>query len=129
MFLLYGKLRAIAIYRNYIADHLLSPHIKLLKKKRGLELVFRPHFPHNFWRKIFLLLYSINWPNFIAWLSLLCEILGNMCIVNQVVTSKIFKLTNLIFLSYMTKKLWQKLKYRENEKSFFNEIKSIFRHL
>ena len=31
--------------------------------------------------KIFMLLYSINWPNFIVWLPLLCEILGNMCIV------------------------------------------------
>ena len=29
---------------------------------------------------MFLLLNSINWPNFIVWLPLLCEILGNMCI-------------------------------------------------
>ena len=35
----------------------------------------------QFWRKIFLLLYSINWPNFIVWLSLFCEILDNICIV------------------------------------------------
>ena len=39
-----------------------------------------PHFPHSFWRKIFILLYSINWPNFVVWLPLRCEILGNMCI-------------------------------------------------
>ena len=39
------------------------------------------HFPHDFWRKIFILLYSINWRSFIVWLSLLREILGNMCIV------------------------------------------------
>ena len=46
------------------------PHIKLfLKIKRGLELVSLPYFLHNikqykiFWRKISLLLYSINWPN------------------------------------------------------------------
>ena len=58
---------------------MLSPHIKHFQKiKRGLELVFLPHFLHNFWRKIFLLLYSINWPNFIVWLPLSCEILGNM---------------------------------------------------
>ena len=38
------------------------------------------HFPHNVWRKIFLLLYSINGPSFIVWLPLLCEILGNICI-------------------------------------------------
>ena len=81
MFLLYDKLTAIEIYWNLTAGHLLSPHVKLfLKIERGLELVSWHHFLHNFWRKIFLLLYSINWPNFIVWLPLLCEILGNMCI-------------------------------------------------
>ena len=42
--------------------------------------VSSPHFVHNFWRKMFVMLYSINWPNFIVWLPLLFEILGNMCI-------------------------------------------------
>ena len=32
LFLLYGKLRAIEIYQDLDADHLLSPHIKLSKK-------------------------------------------------------------------------------------------------
>ena len=50
------------------------------KSNKGLELVSLPYFLQNFWRKIFLLLYSINWPNFIVWLPLLCEILGNTCI-------------------------------------------------
>ena len=60
---------------------MLLSHIKhFLKIKRSLELISLPHFLHNFWRKIFILLYSINWPRFIAWLLLLCEILGNMCI-------------------------------------------------
>ena len=49
------------------------------KTKRGVELVSLLHFLHHFWRKIFLLLYSNNWPNFIFWLSLLREILYNMC--------------------------------------------------
>ena len=49
-------------------------------KKRGLELVSLPHFLHNFWRKIFLFLYSIKWQNFIVSLPLLCEISGNMSI-------------------------------------------------
>ena len=35
---------------------------------------------HNFWREIFLLLYFINWPNFIVWLPLLGEILNNISI-------------------------------------------------
>ena len=40
---------------------MLSPHIQLFHKiKIGLELVSLPHFRHSFWRKIFLLLYSIN---------------------------------------------------------------------
>ena len=60
---------------------MLSLHISFfLNIKTGLELVSLPHFLHNFWRKIFFLLYSINWPHFIAWLPLLCEILGNMFI-------------------------------------------------
>ena len=60
---------------------MLSPPIKLFRKiKRSLELVSLPHFSHNFWKKIFILLYDINWPNFTVWLPLLCEIFGNMCI-------------------------------------------------
>ena len=37
------------------------------------------------WRKIFPALYSTNWPNFIAWLTLCLEILGNMFIVRGLV--------------------------------------------
>ena len=36
---------------------------------------------YDFLRKIFLVLYSISWPNFIVWLPLLLEILGNMGIL------------------------------------------------
>ena len=57
--------------------------LSFIKKQKGrLELVSLLYFPHNFWKKIFLSLYSINWPNFIFWLLLLCEILGNMLIAN-----------------------------------------------
>ena len=57
------------------------PHIKLFWKiKRGQGLVFLPHFPDNFWRKIFLLSYYINWPSFIVWLALLREVMGNILI-------------------------------------------------
>ena len=56
--------------------------MKLFKKtKRGLELASLPYFPQDFCRKIFFLLYSINRPNLIFWLPLICEILSNMCIV------------------------------------------------
>ena len=50
------------------------------KIKERLELVFLPQFLYDFWRKIFLMLYSINWTNLITWLSLFLEILGTMCI-------------------------------------------------
>ena len=58
--------------------HLILSFFK--KIKRGLKLVSLPHFLHNFLRKLFLLIYSIDWPNFIVWLPLLCEILGNTCL-------------------------------------------------
>ena len=35
-----------------------------------------PHYLHDFWRKIFYFLYSINWPNVIVWLPLFCEIIS-----------------------------------------------------
>ena len=52
-----------------------------LQNKRGLGLVSLPHFLHNFWRIVFLLLHFTNWPNFIFWLPLLLEILGNTSVV------------------------------------------------
>ena len=47
---------------------------------KGLGLVSPAHFVYDFSTKIFPMLYSINSPNFIAWLPLLLEIFGNMCI-------------------------------------------------
>ena len=45
--------------------------------EKGLGLVPPPYFLYDFSRKMFFMLYSINWPNFIVWLPLLLEILGN----------------------------------------------------
>ena len=64
------KLRTTCIYLN-----------SFLKTKRGLELVSLCHFPHDFWRKIFPLLYFINRSTFTVWLPLLPEILNNMFIL------------------------------------------------
>ena len=47
---------------------------------KGLGIVSPAHFVYHFSTKMFLMLYSINWPNFIAWLLLLLEILDNMYI-------------------------------------------------
>ena len=46
---------------------------------KGLEIVFPAHLVYDF-LKVFLMLNSINWPNFIDWLLLFFEILVNMCI-------------------------------------------------
>ena len=63
---------------NECADNLLLTDKKLLRKiKRGLELASLSYFLHDFWRKLFLTLHSINWPNFFRW-----NFLDNMCIVN-----------------------------------------------
>ena len=50
----------------------------LLEKRLGI--VFPPHIVYDFSREMFVMLYSSNWPNFIVWLALLLEILGDMCI-------------------------------------------------
>ena len=93
--------------------------------ENGLGMASLTHFVYDFSRKIFLLLYSINRPNFIVWLPLLLE-MSNMC--NVIVCIPGYDVinfaNNLIFLikpfCYMTedKNSRQKLKYLENEKSF-----------
>ena len=65
----------------------------LLKNRRGLELVSLAHFLHDFWRKVFLLFYTIDWLNFFAWLPLLRDVFVLQLFVNHLVTSQILKLT------------------------------------
>ena len=75
-----SKSRNTNISSNYDADHLLLTHIRRFQKtNRGLQLVSLPHFPHDFWRKMFLTSYSIKWPNFIDCLPLILETLDNIC--------------------------------------------------
>ena len=78
--------------------------------EKGLGIVFPVHFMYDFSRKMLLMLYYVNWTNFITWLLLLLEILGNKCIAIvcfpgcDVINFQ----TNLIFLIgpffYMIKK-------------------------
>ena len=91
---------------------------------KGLGIVSPAHFVYDFSTKMFLMLYSINRPNFMAWLLLLLEILGNMCIAVACYRGCevwISKLT-LLFLSshffYMRKKSRQKLNKQERNKLF-----------
>ena len=69
------------------------------KIKRSFELVSLPHFLHNFWRKIFLPLHSINWRSFNVRYWVICLL---QLFVNQVLTSWILKLT-LPFLTQRNK--------------------------
>ena len=98
-------------------------------------LIFPPHFVHDFSKKIFIMLYSINRSNFIVWLLMLLDIFGKMCIAIvcfpgcDVITFEINLIVLIKPFYYMTKKSRQKFKYLENEKSFQGEIKSIFHHL
>ena len=45
-----------------------------------LGIVSPAYFVYDFPTKMFLMLYSFNLPNFIAWLPLRLDILGNVCI-------------------------------------------------
>ena len=74
--------------------------------------------------KMFLMLCSINWANFFAWLSLLLEILVNLCIAIvcwpgcDVINLEIKVIFLIKPFYHMTKKSKQKFRYFENEKSF-----------
>ena len=101
--------------KNYkISDYWSRDMLNFNFPEKDLGLVSPPHFVYDFSRKMFFMLYSINWPDFIVWLSLLLEILGNMCtaIVYQPDCDVIKFEINLTFLiklfCYMTKKSRQK---------------------
>ena len=68
-------------------------HLALFKLflKRGLELAFLPCFLYNFWRKIFLFLYCINWTNFSVYFMRYWTIWLLQLSVNHVVMSWILK--------------------------------------
>ena len=48
--------------------------------EKDLGIVSPLHLLYDFSRRMFLMLYSINWPNLISWLRLLLETLVNMYI-------------------------------------------------
>ena len=99
--------------------------------RKGSETSFLPHSVNDFTRKVFLMLYYINWPNFVVFFLLLLKIFDNICFsiacfqACDVINSEI-KLVFLVKLfCYMTKKSRQKFKYIENEKSFWGGIKAF----
>ena len=89
------------------------------KKKRGVELVSLPHFIHDFWRKIFLLLRSFT--KFQCLVPFTSWDIGKYGYYNSLLTKpwrNKFWIYSLIFLIKpffcMTKKSRQKFKYLEN---------------
>ena len=132
MFLSYVQIK---VYQNILKLRCwplaLTLYIAFLTKT-CLELGSLSHCLHDFWRNIFLAIYFISWPNFIALSTLLLKILYNMCII--IICCPVFDVINFeVNLNllikpffYITKKSWQKFKYLENKKSFKHEIKSIF---
>ena len=85
-------------------------------------------------KKMLLILYSNNWPNFIIWLSLLLAILGNMCIANACFPGRdviIFEINLILLIKlfyYMTEKSRQKFKYLQKERWKKRGEKKLFSH-
>ena len=91
----------------------------ILNFVKGFGTSFSTTFWVRFFKKIFFMLYSISWPNWISWLPFLPEILGNMCIV--IICCPVCGVINLkLTIAFLSsrKKTGQKCKYLKNEKSF-----------
>ena len=91
--------------------------------ENSLGIVSSPYFVYDFSRKMFLMLYSIRWTNFIVGLALLLAIVGNMCIAivcfpgSDVINFDI----NLIFVTkpfFLWEQKVKRMKCLENEMSF-----------
>ena len=60
-------------------------HIKFFLLKMRSVTSFLSYFLDEFWRKMFLLLYSINWPYVIVWLPCNCFAMSYILLSYQVV--------------------------------------------
>ena len=76
--LIWGKVSKNKLYKTfcYWSRNILNFNFS----EKGLGVVSPPHFVFVCSRKMFLMLCSVNWPNFIVWLPLPLEILGSMCV-------------------------------------------------
>ena len=79
--------------------------------KRVWKIVPPPYFEYDFSRKLFLMLYSINWPDFIIWLPLLLEILGNMSNTQTICRQKPTNCLSVFNHFVGLKVKWKTLKY------------------
>ena len=78
MFLLHAQ---VVVYKNMLKItcwlFAFTLYKTFLRNKNKSKTIIHASFLHNFWINIFLLLYSVNWPNLTAWLSLVLELLPN----------------------------------------------------
>ena len=107
----------------------------ILKSSYRMLQVYLPHFPHNFWRKIFLWLYSTIYylTKFHRLVAFTSGDTGQYVYCNCLLTRwwhhKFWNkpsLSNKTVFSTWPKCHDKKFKYLENEKNFQDEIKSIF---
>ena len=105
------------------------PHLAFLKNKKRPGTSLPSSFYAWFWRKIFLLLSIITWPNLIAWLPLLREMLGKICNIIACCEVKNLEI-NFVFLTepffYINKKSRQKLNILRTEWAFKPKLKTSF---
>ena len=91
---------------------------------KGLGLASPPNFVYDISKKAFLMLYPINWPNFIVWLPLFLDLLSKMCIVSiccpvcDVMNFKINRSFLIKLFFHKNKNSGQKCRYFKNEKCF-----------
>ena len=74
---MYGKCFGVLVALHYWSRDMLNFNFL----DNGLGIISPASFVYDFSTKMFLMFYPINWPNFIAWFSLLLEILSNICVV------------------------------------------------
>ena len=124
---------------NYITFQTVDPGICsilifLVKKSKESRTIFCPIFwVLFFWRKIFLILCSINWSNLIIYLLLLLEIMDNMC--NVIICFSVCEVLNFennltlkIYKSYQRKEFstWRKVLFIIFKRTFIETDKKKF---
>ena len=105
-----SKSRSPKIYEKEVSDQLYLLYIRLFKNKTKQKEVYGT--------------IILIWPSFIAWLSLLLEIMGTMCLVIifcpvcGVINFEIERRFLIKAFIYLTKKSGQRYVYLKTEKSF-----------
>ena len=101
--------------------------------KKSLGLVSPPHLLHDSSKKIFLMLYSINWSNFIFWFSSLLEIIWQCVCCNcfysvfDAINFEIYHSFLIKPVFYMSKKLRTKIEISQEYNDLSRWNKTYFK--